>query len=131
MATRAPLTEAERAQRRARERELTAQAVEQLRTSAGWQAWVRVRARTGLRRYSLHNQLLIALQDPAATRVAGFRAWLALGYCVRKGQTCRIRVWARCQLQETAAGLARRRRRRGREAQELLPHGGGLRHVIS
>ena len=62
-------------------------AVEQLRTSDGWQAWLRVRARTGLRRYSLRNQLLIALQDPDATRVAGFRAWLALGYCVRRGET--------------------------------------------
>jgi antirestriction protein ArdC len=29
--------------------------------------------------------------------VAGFRAWLALGYCVRKGERCRIRVWARCE----------------------------------
>jgi antirestriction protein ArdC len=29
--------------------------------------------------------------------VAGFRAWLALGYSVRKGERCRIRVWARCE----------------------------------
>jgi antirestriction protein ArdC len=91
------LTEDERAQRRARERELTAHAVAQLRTSPGWQAWLRVRSRTGLRRYSLRNQLLVAVQDPDATRVAGFRAWLSLGYCVRKGETCRIRVWARCE----------------------------------
>jgi len=95
--TRRRLTEAERAQQRARDRELTVRAVQQLRTSAGWQAWLRVRARTGLRRYSLGNQLLIALQDPDATRVAGFRAWLALGYCVRKGEHCRIRIWARCE----------------------------------
>jgi hypothetical protein len=47
------LNQAERAERRARERELTRRAVEQLRTSAGWQAWLRVRAVTGLRRYSL------------------------------------------------------------------------------
>ncbi len=88
--------EAQRAARRARERELTQRAVEQLRSSDGWQAWLRVRARTGLRRYSLGNQLLIAAQDPDATRVAGFRAWLSLGYCVRKGETCRVRIWARC-----------------------------------
>src|SRR4051794_37486651 len=56
------LSEAERAERRARDRELTSRAVAQLRTSPGWQAWLRVRARTGLRRYSLTNQLLIALQ---------------------------------------------------------------------
>src|SRR3954453_10317813 len=95
--SRRPLSDAERAERRARDRELTTRAVEQLRTSAGWQAWLRVRARTGLRRYSLRNQLLIALQDPDATRVAGFRAWLSLGYCVRKAERCRIHVWARCE----------------------------------
>src|SRR3954468_19781460 len=95
--SRRPLSDKERAERRARERELTIRAVAQLRTSAGWQDWLRVRARTGPRRYSLGNQLLIALQDPQATRVAGFRAWLALGYCVRKGETARIRVWARCE----------------------------------
>jgi hypothetical protein len=88
------LTDEERAERRARDRELTEQAVARLRCSAGWQAWLAVRARTGLRRYSLRNQLMIALQDPAATRVAGFRAWLALGYCVRRGETSRIGVWA-------------------------------------
>jgi hypothetical protein len=47
------VSDAERAQQRERERELTVRAVAQLRTSAGWQAWLRVRARTGLRRYSL------------------------------------------------------------------------------
>jgi hypothetical protein len=39
--------------------------------------------------------LLIAMQHPTATRVAGFRAWLGLGYCVRKGETG-IRIWAPC-----------------------------------
>ena len=29
--------------------------------------------------------------------MAGFRAWLTLGYCVRKGEHTRIRVWARCE----------------------------------
>ena len=27
------------------------------------------------------------MQRPDATRVAGFNAWLALGYCVRRGET--------------------------------------------
>jgi hypothetical protein len=49
----AALADAERAEQRDRDRELTVRAVEQLRTSAGWQAWLRVRARTGLRRYSV------------------------------------------------------------------------------
>src|SRR4051794_23009036 len=100
-ASRHRLSEAERAERRARDREVTSRAVAQLRASRGWHAWLQVRARTGLRRYSLRNQLLIALQDPDATRVAGFGAWLALGYCVRKGERSHIRVWARCQPSKT------------------------------
>ena len=35
---------------------------------------------------SLNNPLLIALQRPDATFVAGFKRWLALGYCVRRGE---------------------------------------------
>jgi antirestriction protein ArdC len=91
------LSDQERADRRRADRELTERAVAQLRSSDGWTRWLRARARTGLRRYSLRNQLLVCLQDPQATRVAGFRAWLSLGYCARKGETSRIRVWARCQ----------------------------------
>ena len=40
--------------------------------------------------------LLILSQHPTATRVAGFRAWLELGYCVTKGSTG-IRIWAQCE----------------------------------
>lgn len=36
--------------------------------------------------YSLHNQLLIFLQRPLATRVMGFQAWRQAGYQVRKGE---------------------------------------------
>jgi hypothetical protein len=54
---------------------------------------VRVRARGGLARLSLNNQLLVALARPDATFVAGFKAWLKLGYCVRKGETA-IRIVA-------------------------------------
>jgi antirestriction protein ArdC len=95
--TRPPLSDEERAERRRRDRALMQQAVEELRSSAGWRNWLRVRSSTGLARYSLRNQLLIALQDADATRVAGFRAWLALGYCVRRGERSHIRVWARCE----------------------------------
>ena len=90
------LTVEERAERRHQEQQLTERAVAQLRSSAGWQRWLTVRARVGLRRYSVRNQLLIALQDPRATHAAGFRAWLKLGYCVRRGETSHIRVWAPC-----------------------------------
>jgi len=38
-------------------------------------------------RYSERNSLLIAMQRPGARDVAGFRAWLDRGRCVRKGQT--------------------------------------------
>lgn len=89
-------TNIDRAERRRQEQELTERAVEQLRSSEGWQRWLTVRARLGLRRYSVGNQLLIALQDEHATHVAGFRGWLSLGYCVRKGETSHIRVWAPC-----------------------------------
>jgi antirestriction protein ArdC len=37
-------------------------------------------------RYSMHNVLLIALQNPNASYVAGFRAWNQLGRFVKKGE---------------------------------------------
>jgi antirestriction protein ArdC len=80
-----------RAQRRARDRALVVSAVERLRTSDGWRAWLRARSR--FRRYSLHNQLLIALQRPSATRVAGAATWRGLGYGVRRAEAG-IRIWA-------------------------------------
>lgn len=93
---RVAMTDQERAERRKQEQELTERAVAQLRSSAGWQRWLKVRARAGLRRYSVGNQLLVAVQDEHATYVAGFRAWLGLGYCVTRGATSHIRVWAPC-----------------------------------
>jgi hypothetical protein len=83
----------ERKQRRAQDRERLKEAAEQLLTSEGWQRWVRVRAQGGLARLSLNNQLLVALARPDATFVAGFKAWLKLGYCVRKGEKA-IRIVA-------------------------------------
>jgi len=38
------------------------------------------------RRYSWHNVMLIALQKPSATHVAGFNAWQKLGRFVKKGE---------------------------------------------
>jgi antirestriction protein ArdC len=84
-------TAEERAERRRKERELVESAVRSLLTSEGWRRWVRVRAT--FRRYSPANTWLIALQAPDATRVAGFRAWLGLNRCVRKGERG-IRIWA-------------------------------------
>lgn len=65
-------------------------AVTALASSEGFRAWLRLRTRTGLGRYSLCNQLLIALQCPQATRVAGYRAWQKLGRQVRRGETA---IW--------------------------------------
>jgi N-terminal domain of anti-restriction factor ArdC len=62
-------------------------------SSDGWQRWLRVRSTNGLSRYSFHNQLLIAMQRPDATYVAGFRAFLQLNRCVRKGERS-IRIMA-------------------------------------
>ena len=50
---RVAMTDQERAERRKQEQELTERAVAQLRSSAGWQRWLKVRARAGLRRYSV------------------------------------------------------------------------------
>jgi antirestriction protein ArdC len=88
--TRTMLSDSQRAERRRADREFARQAVEQLRSTGGWQRWLA--GRRHFHRYSLANQLLIAMQRPEATRVAGFRAWLRLGYCVRKGERA-IRIW--------------------------------------
>ena len=90
-AARTPLTDEQREQRRQAERELLTSAVAQLKTSEGWLRWLKVRK--SFRAYSMNNQLLIALQAPNATRVAGFQAWLKLGRCVKKGEKA-IKIFA-------------------------------------
>ena len=87
------LSDEARAAKRAAEREQMQAAIEALRSSEGWQRWLTTRRH--FHTYSFHNQLLIALQCPQATRVAGFRKWLELGYAVRKGEKS-IRIWAPC-----------------------------------
>ena len=84
------LSDDERAARREADRQKAREAVEALKTSDGWQRWLALRRH--FHRYSLANQLLIALQKPDATRVAGFRAWLKLGYAVRRGERA-IKIW--------------------------------------
>ena len=58
--------------------------VASIRTGADWQAWLGVASR--LHDYSARNVLLIAAQQPDATRVAGYRAWQALGRQVDRGE---------------------------------------------
>ena len=86
--TKRGLSEAERAERRAHDRERIQHAARELLTSDGWQRWVRARAL--FHNYSLRNCMLLAAQCHErgidARRVAGFRTWLKLGRCVRKGE---------------------------------------------
>ena len=95
--TRRRLTDDERAQRRAQDRERLEQAARDLLTSDGWQRWIRVRATNGLSRYSVTNLCLISAACYARgitpTYVAGFRAFLDLDRVVRKGEKA-IRILA-------------------------------------
>ena len=59
--------------------------VEALSTSAGWRTWLEFASK--MPTYSLNNQLLIAMQRPTASTVAGYSAWQCLGRQVRKGET--------------------------------------------
>jgi antirestriction protein ArdC len=58
--------------------------IARLTTSETWQHWLEVQSR--FHRYSFNNTLLIQLQRPEATQVAGFHAWRKLGRNVRKGE---------------------------------------------
>src|SRR3954470_24219902 len=84
------VSEDEREVRRNTDSKNSRKAVEGLVSSQGWQRWLACRRH--FHRYSLANQLLIAMQCPAATIVAGFRTWIKLGYCVRRGETA-LRIW--------------------------------------
>src|SRR5215216_492439 len=94
---RKPPTDEEREARRRADRERIEQAARELLTTEGWQRWIKVRASNGLSRYSVSNQMLIALdcwsRGITPTYVAGFRAFLDLNRCVRKGEKA-IRILA-------------------------------------
>ena len=95
--SRKPLTEAERDARRKAGRERIEHAARELLTTDGWQRWIKVRATNGLSRYSVTNLCLISAACHARgitpTYVAGFRAFLDLNRCVRKGENA-IRILA-------------------------------------
>jgi antirestriction protein ArdC len=59
-------------------------AVETLVEAGAWRRMLDVASR--FHDYSFGNQMLISLQRPDATRVAGYRAWQKLGRQVRKGE---------------------------------------------
>ncbi len=67
--------------------ELTAQleaGVAALRESGEYQHWLDTAAR--FHHYSFGNQILIGMQRPDASRVAGYRAWQGMGRQVLKGE---------------------------------------------
>ncbi len=90
-----PLTDTEREQRRQAQRKALEDALSALLSSEGWKRWLTTRAT--LHAYSAKNTLLIAHQAFARgmqpTHVAGFRAWLRLGRCVREGERG-LTIWA-------------------------------------
>lgn len=69
--------------------ELLADRIGSLDNRAEWEQYLSF-AR-GFHNYSFGNRLLIMVQRPDATAVAGYRAWQAKGYQVRKGEKA-IRV---------------------------------------
>jgi N-terminal domain of anti-restriction factor ArdC len=94
-------SEQERAERRCADRERLRRAAEELLSSEGWARWVHARA--SFRAYSAGNCMLLAQQchergiDPGY--IAGFRSWLKLGRCVRKGETA-LRIFAPVTVKE-------------------------------
>jgi antirestriction protein ArdC len=69
-------------------------AVESLTSGDDWQRMLEMASR--FHRYSANNVFLIMLQQPDATRVAGYRAWQSMDRQVRKGERG-IRILAPCQ----------------------------------
>ena len=68
-------------------------AVADLAGSDAWQHMLHIAAH--MPTYSLNNILLVAVQRPDATAVAGYRAWRAAGRQVRKGEK-RMAILAPC-----------------------------------
>jgi hypothetical protein len=58
--------------------------IAQLTSSKTWSAWLQMQSR--FHRYSFSNCLLILLQRPTATRVAGFHTWRRVGRNVCRGE---------------------------------------------
>lgn len=67
--------------------------VKALQSSEEWRAMLETAAR--FHKYSFRNVLLIAVQCPQASRVAGYNKWIELGRQVRKGEKA-ISILAPC-----------------------------------
>ncbi len=86
-----------RQDKRNEQREAVERAVRELLTSDGWERWAETRAT--FHRYSMGNCMLIAMQAPQASQVAGFKAWQSLGRQVRKGERS-IKIMAPMSVKE-------------------------------
>jgi hypothetical protein len=88
-------SESARAERRRADRERLRRAAQELLSSEGWARWVRVRSM--FHAYSAGNCMLLAQQcherGIVPQRIGGFRTWLKLGRCVRKGEMA-LRIFA-------------------------------------
>lgn len=66
--------------------------VAKLTTEGGWANWLEFQSK--LHNYSFRNTLLIQMQHPGATAVAGYKAWQKLGRQVRAGEKSHIGIFA-------------------------------------
>ena len=78
------LTAEEREQRLQAVHDKLATGVAELTNSEQWRAMLKATAK--FHTYSWRNSLLLMLQDPEATQVAGYRTWQSLGRQVRRGE---------------------------------------------
>ncbi len=76
-------------------------AVESIVSADDWQRMLRTAAK--FQNYSFNNQLLIFLQCPDATHVAGFHRWKSLGRTVKKGEKG-IQIFAACKYRTKIEG---------------------------
>ena len=74
------------------------EAVAEIVSGDDWKRMLKVASK--FHNYSFNNQLLIFLQRPDATRVAGFRKWQELNRFVRKGEKG-IQIFAPCKYKTT------------------------------
>ena len=70
------------------------EAVQSIVTGEDWQRMLKTAAK--FHRYSFHNTLMIFLQRPDATSVAGFNRWKSLGRSVKRGEKG-IAIFAPCK----------------------------------
>jgi antirestriction protein ArdC len=89
--------------------------VAELTTSVAWQRHLQMQAR--MRHYSFGNVVLIAIQRPDATAVAGFRAWQQMDRQVRAGERA---IWILAPMSCSRGGAASLVRAEGGEEERFI-----------